>query len=245
MGLQKIPHDFQKFRGNPIELLDISNRNRIGSEYPITESTKLLITGIGENNSTNIVDSTGKTITRNGDTKISTAQSIIGGSSIYFDGTGDYLSLADSADWAFGSGDFTVDFWVKSNTGCAVGYGSSTSATSAWKIYISSIVTAYIFYAGSSMVMLTSTSGVNATGLTHVAFVRYGSSVYLYVNGVQEDTDTAQTPNSVSIDLKLGYDSVTSYLNGYLSHIRITKGQALWTSNFTPPRYLSHNYIGA
>jgi len=40
------------------------------------------------------------------------ANSPLGGSSVSFDGTGDYLSLADSEDWNFGTGDFTIDFWV-------------------------------------------------------------------------------------------------------------------------------------
>ena len=45
--------------------------------------------------------------------QIDTAQSKFGGASGLFDGTGDYLSSADSADWAFGSGDFTIDFWLR------------------------------------------------------------------------------------------------------------------------------------
>ena len=38
------------------------------------------------------------------------------GNSAAFDGTGDYLSLADSEDWNFGSGDFTIDFWIRQPT---------------------------------------------------------------------------------------------------------------------------------
>jgi len=55
-------------------------------------------------------------ITTSGNTTHSTTQSKFDGGSIYFDGTGDYLSIPDSADWSFGSGDFTVDAWIYVST---------------------------------------------------------------------------------------------------------------------------------
>src|SRR3989339_404521 len=57
-----------------------------------------------------------KTVTANGDAIQTTAQFKFSSKSGVFDGTGDYLSLADSEDWNFGTGDFTIDCWVRFNT---------------------------------------------------------------------------------------------------------------------------------
>ena len=54
------------------------------------------------------------TVTASGNVTHSTTESKFSGGSIYLDGTGDYLSVADSSDWAFGTGDFTMDMWVYS-----------------------------------------------------------------------------------------------------------------------------------
>jgi hypothetical protein len=71
----------------------------------------LLLEGDGTDGSTNIIDSspTPKTITRFGDTKISTTQSKYGGSSIYFDGSGDYLSIPANSSTHLNLEDFTIE----------------------------------------------------------------------------------------------------------------------------------------
>ncbi len=77
--------------------------------------TKLLIQSNNTDGSKNIEDTSifGKEVTVNGDVQHSTGANKLGNTSLYFDGTGDYLHLNDSADWDFGSGDFTIDFWYK------------------------------------------------------------------------------------------------------------------------------------
>ena len=67
----------------------------------------------GTDGSTTFTDEKGHTVTANGDAQIDTAQSKFGGASALFDGSGDYLSVADSADFEFGSSDFTIDGWVR------------------------------------------------------------------------------------------------------------------------------------
>jgi hypothetical protein len=84
---------------------------------PYRSNVVLHLPMTGANNSTTFTDvqPTPKTITRNGDTKISTAQSKWGQGSGYFDGTGDYLTLANHADFALGAGNFTIEFWIYYN----------------------------------------------------------------------------------------------------------------------------------
>ena len=77
-------------------------------------NTKLLIHSNTTNADTTFTDSSASshTVTRNGDTYHSTFRKKFGTTSIIFDGTGDYLSVADHADWNFGGGAFTIDFWI-------------------------------------------------------------------------------------------------------------------------------------
>ena len=77
--------------------------------------TKLLLHFDGTDGSTTFVDSSpsGKTVTAVGNAQIDTAQYKFGGASGLFDGNGDYLSVPDSDDWYFGTGDFTIDAWAR------------------------------------------------------------------------------------------------------------------------------------
>ncbi len=73
----------------------------------------------GSNGSTTFVDNSPvtKSFTVNGNSQISTAQSKFGSSSLLLDGTGDYLSSPSNADYAFGTGDFTIECWAYRSTG--------------------------------------------------------------------------------------------------------------------------------
>src|SRR5690554_1699309 len=84
---------------------------------PYFASVVLLLHGDGTDGSTTITDNSGSahSPTVNGNSQIDTAESQFGGASVLFDGSGDYLEYADSADWDFGTGDFTVEFWMRRN----------------------------------------------------------------------------------------------------------------------------------
>ena len=76
--------------------------------------TKLLIHSNAEDGGKSFTDSSseGHTLTGANDLQHDTSTSVFWDTSIYFDGTNDYLTIADSADWDFSSGDFTIDFWI-------------------------------------------------------------------------------------------------------------------------------------
>jgi hypothetical protein len=86
-----------------------------GPTDPYFSNVSLLLHGDGTNGSTTIVDSSAspKTLTAFGNAQISTAQSKFGGSSIAFDGTGDYLSISSSNDLTLGTSDFTLETWAR------------------------------------------------------------------------------------------------------------------------------------
>jgi hypothetical protein len=212
--------------------------------YPSYNS--LLLRGDGTNGSTTFVDGspTPKTVTAFGNAQISTAQSKFGGASMVFDGNGDYLSTPDNEAWNFGSGEFTIEFWTRPS-----GFGSFNSIVSQWPSngFVSSnsfVVetvsnnTLYFYYVTSSI----SGSGFTGPTLTqdqwqHIAIVRSGNNLIFFKDGVQHSTHAFNvTLNNPTSALTVGGNVAGSgWWNGYIDDLRITKGVARYTTNFTPP----------
>jgi hypothetical protein len=177
-----------------------------------------------------------------GNAQISTAQSKFGGSSMYFDGTGDYLlfNAATTNLYAFGTGDFTVEAWVYitsfSVPQVVVDARGSTTGASPWQFYVNPS-NKVVFNYGSNLIGAIS---VAANTWTHIAATRSGSTLRIFVNGILDSSAT--TSASISgvsgqpVYVGRVYDSPGSpYFSGYIDDLRITKGIARYTSNFTPP----------
>jgi hypothetical protein len=209
------------------------------------------------------------TITASGDTKplkfnpfgytaqtyTSYTPSLHGGSA-YFDGTGDYLSIPYNSIFNFGTSNFTIEFWVYFN--------SIASAASLYVPYSSTygqiaIVTGqatpgtlYCFLGTTANTWDIPAGGAGLTIGTvkvsnwyHVSVVRNGSIFSTYLNGTAGGTATsASALYSLSSTIYIGYDPTIpgGYLNGYMSDLRITKGTAVYTSNFVPPTQTLGNY---
>jgi hypothetical protein len=173
-----------------------------------------------------------------GNAQISTTQSKFGGSSMYFDGSGDYLQRVNSPILSL-DGDFTIEGWIYINAYTA---GSPTffqlgSSTGALLIYVSS-ADGNIKTAGTFAL----TGGNIGTGTwKHFALVRYGTganNVTFYVNGIAsgQTTNTSSLYGNASNGLRIGAEYPSAfYLDGYIDDLRITKGIARYTSNFTSP----------
>ena len=165
-----------------------------------------------------------------------------GGSLLLISANSQYVTYPDSSNWAFGSGDFTIDCWVRfvSTTGIQFLAGQS-DGTNFW--YFRKGVASdnkIMFYAsGPSGEFSTTTAPTLATDTWyHFAIVRSGASCYIFVNGVSQaltqTTAWGNLPNSTGV-LNIGawYDA-TYFLSGYIDELRVSKGVARWTSNFTP-----------
>lgn len=211
----------------------------------IDSYTKLLLHCNGANGSTSFPDSSsyGHTVTRQGDAQISTAQYKFGGASGLFDGTGDFLSVADSADWDFGTGDFTIDYWS---------YRTNTTTQLAVMDRDSNVISAFLigynldetnircFMSSNGSTWDIADSKVMGTvGLNswvHWAVVRSGTAFYTFKNGIQGATWTSAASLLASANaLEIGQGQGAHEYIGYLDEIRISKGIARWTANFTPP----------
>lgn len=223
----------------------------------IDEYTVLMMHMDGADNGTVFTDDspTPHSVTRyNALTKTGTKQ--FGTAAGYFDGTGDYLSVPDSEDWAFGGGNFTIDCWVKlsslpvENTSFNIVTKHDTAAGNReWSMYYE-----YAFEdSGRRMVFVYSTTGSNFIKFTtdtfdlsisiwtHISVVRDSNNTRIYIDGIQSGTThvasyTIYNSNTV---LRVGCDSkdggtLRNFYNGYIDELRISKGIARWTENFTP-----------
>ena len=189
-----------------------------------------------------------------GNAQISTAQSKFGGSSMYFDGTGDYCFLPKTDAFLFGSGDFTIELWSYISEGSNRKYILGPGTVSAnhisgfgleiWgqqlSLWMSSNGT------GWNMIECDTASNRGSTFMAtntwyHIAVTRSGNTVRSFINGVLEKTFTVSgssfsDPNIPYNIGRSGYD-VGGYFhyNGYMDDIRVTRGIARYTANFTPP----------
>ncbi len=238
----------------------IAKNNGSHWEYnnAVHDTTKLLIHGDGADASTTITDSgpSGYAFTSYGNAQIDTAQSKFGGSSLLFDGTGDYI-LSDSAsdDFSFGASDFTIDFWIKYNvlTGGATIIGAGDSGNDSWDLFNASGSVYQITYAHPSHSNFSFHFTRESTAITgqwyHLALVREGQIYRWFEDGVlQKTSDTlgdadcgVHSGSKLILGARPNATPSTSYLNGWLDEVRFSKS-ALWTSDFTPPTG-AHTYV--
>ena len=197
----------------------------------------------GPDTSTSMNDATGKhQLTANGSAQIDTAQSKFGGASAFFEGTTSNLSTTDAlTEFAFGSGDFTIDFWLRPNAAthsgrCYAG-GFLTDADKP----IIDIISGQMYWRFNSGTQIIGTTVLAAATWYHIAVARSGNATKLFVNGVQEGstyTGTESLDNDSSNNCPRIGSNVTggsNFLNGWIDELRVIKGYAAWTGDFTPP----------
>jgi hypothetical protein len=210
---------------------------------PHYDKVSLLLPMFGANNGTTFTDySPGpKTISRFGDTKTVTAQSKYYGSSGYFDGSGDYLSIPDSDAYAFGTGDFTIEFWYRfavAPSAAQVLLNQRADGSNALQVSFGTNVIGLDTYAGGTRGPNFSFSATHdTTTWRHLAIVRNGTAFACYVDGssIGTMTSSASMPD-INANLDVGRWSGNGlFFNGYIQDLRITKGVACYTENFTPP----------
>lgn len=222
---------------------------------PNFNQVALLLHGDGTNgaqNNTFLDSSTNNfSITRNGNATqgsfspfapTSAYSPSVNGGSGYFDGNGDYVWVGDNSALNIGTGDFTIECWV---------YHTNTSTNA---IYVdkpqSGIAFARLSNNKLSMIQsgvaarVTSSGTLLANTWYHVAASRSGTTTRLFINGVQDGSGTDNSNYSCANSLIVGASastasptpsSPTNYMVGYISNLRILKGTALYTANFTPP----------
>ena len=158
------------------------------------------------------------------------------GNSVYFNGSGQ-IEIASTSDFAFGTGDYTVEFWM--NYSSASDYMSIFEGrpTNGNGEYFSIQINGGNLQVYINSVTLIQVTAPATSQWHHIAVVREGTGsnqLKLYINGTQsgQATDTANYGNQRCLIAGHAWSRGSFY--GNLSNYRVTKGQALYTSNFTP-----------
>jgi len=170
------------------------------------------------------------------------------GNSVFFDGSGDYLTVPDNAALEPDNSDLTWEMWVNTTntTRYATLYSRTPQSfqTGMWALMMNHSSTtagdlAVYFGNYSISAPLLTTTGANIRdGLWHhIALVRNSNSWVLYVDGVSRATATwTGTIADISTGPNIGRDQFYGRnYTGYISNLRIVKGTAVYTSGFTPP----------
>ena len=191
------------------------------------------------------------TLTAVGNAQWDTAQAPTGlTSSLLLDGTGDYLSAADHANWDFTNGDFTVELHARFNGSPPASVrriiGHDTfPGNRAWALNWRGDLTPDLsFFYSTDGTNITDSADRDwaATGDTwyHLAACRSGANLRIFVNGAILGTAyDAGTETIASTASALAIGSVTwtggFEFTGWIAAVRITKGVARYTGTFTPP----------
>lgn len=226
--------------GHQVKALPLSGKG-LGeaSQLPPGAQALMLLHMDGPNNGTSFVDSaTGLTLTRYS-AWTTTAKSKFGGASGAFVDAAAYLKTQGSI--SFGTEDFTIEAFVNPANHATsslwrwiVGNSVPASWSGGWVLYMGANGRLSFYNNGAQ---LTSNLYASAGNWHHVAVTRQAGRLYFFLDGIKDSTsyDLSNAPvvNSNTRQLTVGGDG-TLTTNGYLDDVRIVKGAALYTTNFTP-----------
>ena len=151
-----------------------------------------------------------------------------------FNGSSQYVATASLP--AIGTSNFTQEAWVYI-TGAAITNGANARLWSLQGInliYEASVSQLRIDLGVSAQVYITSASELTLNTWNHVAVVRNGTTVKVYVNGISKVTFTRSDSLAGGIGYIGSYDSVSGFFQGNISNFRSVTGTAVYNSNFTP-----------
>ena len=156
-----------------------------------------------------------------------------------FNGSTQYLTVPTNTAFDFGSGNFTIEAWVLTDTTTnrnivAREYNGNGSNYTG---YIFSTTQAVASTSGSGWEVNFTWSLPSANQWHHYAFVRNGNVYTVYIDGIAVGTQTVAGTliNGFGSAFTIGYRNGQGLPNGSISNLRVVKGTAVYTSNFTPP----------
>lgn len=188
------------------------------------------------------VDAKGHVFTSSGTATTSTAQQKFGSASLLLNGTNEYVASASSTDWEMAGGNFTIECWARPS----VAVTTRMEIIDRWNAFgfgLQIMDTGFLrgFCQGTTGGLVL--CGPGATTVTHnvwhhIAFVRDGTTLRLFLDGVSQGTAVfTGTIDAITDTLDIGYDNggTARYFRGNIDEVRITKGVARYTADFTPP----------
>ena len=153
-------------------------------------------------------------------------------------GTGTWINVPASSDFGFGTGDFTIECFffmeAKKNYNAIIDFRTTNESSDLPVIYVDNTPN-LVYFTTSARI-----SGSIAAGQWyHIAVSRSGTSTKMFLDGTQlgstfTDNTNYVTPTAVW-SLGAAGAQTTYEVNGFVSNVRVVKGTALYTSNFTAP----------
>lgn len=173
-----------------------------------------------------------KVATIGGDAKLNTAIRQFGTASLLLDGTGDFVSFASNNDFAFGTGDFTIEGFAYRIGGGIVQtiVDMRTAATDiSINVRLDTSNRFVLFVSGSIVIQGTTT--VTDNTWVHWAISRVSGTTRLYVGGLQDGAGYADTNNYAARPFRLGSDyTAANGFNGQLDSVRVKNGVAVYST---------------
>ena len=201
--------------------------------------TSLLLKAAGDAGvNTSFIDnsSNGSSITAYGDVyQTSLSPYRPGGYSNYFDGSGDQLLVPNDASNQLSGSNFTIECWVYFNSLSSEARFINKNPASTFG-YILGAVSSKLYFKTDNTT-ITGTTTLSIGQWYHFAVTNDGTTTKIFVNGTLDGSATGVTITNENVDLSIGSRLYLAGLGliGYMSDVRMVKGTALYTSNFTPP----------
>ena len=205
---------------------------------------KLLLPFDGSNGATSTTDSSNSnnSVTFVGTAQLSTAQSKFGGSSLLLDGNSDYVYVSNSDLGTTSTESFTIEFWtyLLGGTDSQVNWYSEYNGSSSGISFEKTSGNVLKVWSGDNA-RITGTTTISTGQWYHMALSGTSGSYKLFLNGTQEGSTSSSgfaagtTNKYIGCFYWAGLGGAVRLVNGYIEDFRITKGEARYTSNFTPP----------
>ena len=232
--------------GGPVETYEVSVQEQ-GITNPAPENTILLLHGEGVDGATTIVDSSSeaRAITRFGSAQIDTAQFKFGAASVLFNGTTDYLTVADSDDLDIGTGDFHVTVWVRPTASSgyrAIFYQWNSVGGNGWYFALNGNTAFHLSGSidGTFTTTATLTSALTLNTWHLIEVTRVSGVLYLFANGVQQTLSASGAMNGKNVTGMnthqlgaYGHTTRSEYFAGHMDEFLLAK-TAGHTAGYTP-----------
>ena len=223
--------------------------------------TKVLLHGDGSAGGTTFTnDGSGSNWTAgSGDPTTETAQKEFGSASLYFDGNDSIeMDSGDLGDVAMGTGDFTIEFWMRldAEPSGAIGIMSGLGTAAGGRSAIENGMYLQYYHAsdercafrwrsktdGSRRIDVSWNPHWRALTWYHIAVVRDGNEIIIYQNGRPQVTRDYGTDTQVGADeleeidsqFRIGEGQNSDWFTGYIDEVRISKGVARYKTPFVP-----------
>lgn len=201
--------------------------------WTASDTTECLMHFDGADGATTFTDETGRSWSAADGAQIDTAQSVFGGASGLFDGSGDYVSSGDLTGLVFGTGDYTIEF--RARLANITGNKGILGIGAVWAAGLNVVVAnavLIVYHNGTSKNFGTA---FVANTWAAISICRSSGVLRVFKDGVQLGTDIAATEDlQPATTVFVGRAYSTSYqMNGHIDELRISSS-ALYTTGYTP-----------